>query len=163
MTPHTFVKVFDIFDSGFKDWTFPAFGLFFVTIGILMFSFPQIIKTSGKFFRYFYLGFAIFFTLIVYFSMYSKHQHHLMLAQENKWRLVEGPVENFVPMPFFGKGLESFSVSGVKFGYSDDLVIDGFNNTSSHGGPIKKDSYVRIWYDPSGNQILRLEIRYFKR
>ena len=34
MNPDRFVKVFDIVDSGFKDWTFPAFGLIFVVIGI---------------------------------------------------------------------------------------------------------------------------------
>ena len=40
-------------------------------------------------------------------------------------------------------------------------MTDGFNQTSSHGGPIKDNSYVRICYDPSGNVILRLEIRDF--
>jgi len=31
-----------------------------------------------------------------------------------------------------------------------------------NGGPIRSNSYVRIYYDPSGNVILRLEIRDFK-
>jgi hypothetical protein len=64
-------------------------------------------------------------------------------------------------MPYAGHAEESFSVSGVPFRYSDFQITDGFNNTSSHGGPIKSDSYVRICYDPSGNVILRLEIRDF--
>jgi hypothetical protein len=70
-------------------------------------------------------------------------------------------VENFVPMPHGGHAEESFSVSGIPFRYSDFQMTDGFNQTSSHGGPIKNDSYVRICYDPSGNVILRLEIRDF--
>ncbi len=41
-------------------------------------------------------------------------------------------------------------------------MTDAFNNTSSHGGPISKDSYVRICYDPKDNAILRLEIRGYK-
>ena len=61
-----------------------------------------------------------------------------------------------------GMHRESFAVDGVPFGYSDFIITDGFNNTSSHGGPIKSDSYVRICYDPSSHVILRLEIRDFK-
>jgi hypothetical protein len=168
-----FVKVFDVLDSGFKSWTFPAFGLIFVVIGLVNFFLPRIIKFTGipflnlqsksqKFFRYEFLGFALLWTSISFFSTYSEHLRHQRMAQENACRIVEGPVENFIPMPYTGHAQESFSVGGVQFRYSDFSVTDGFNNTSSHGGPINKDSYVRICYDPLGNQILRLEIRDFK-
>jgi len=59
-------------------------------------------------------------------------------------------------MPYTGHADESFNVAGVHFRYSDFGATDAFNNTASHGGPITKDSYVRICYDPSGNAILRL-------
>jgi hypothetical protein len=49
----------------------------------------------------------------------------------------------------------------VTFRYSDFGFSDGFNDTSSQGGPIRADQYVRICYDPAGNIILRLEIRDF--
>jgi hypothetical protein len=62
-------------------------------------------------------------------------------------------------MPYGGHGNESFSVRGVPFKYSDFVITGGFNNTASHGGPITRDAYVRICYDPSNNLILRLEIR----
>jgi hypothetical protein len=65
-------------------------------------------------------------------------------------------------MPYAGHALETFSVDGVPFGYSDFNITDGFNNTASHGGPIHGDSYVRICYDPKDSAILRLEIRDFK-
>lgn len=78
--------------------------------------------------------------------------------QENQCRIVEGPVEHFVT----GEKGESFSVAGVDFKYSDYVITDGFNNTSSHDGPINSSSYVRICYDPKDYAILRLEIRDFK-
>jgi hypothetical protein len=168
-----FVKVFDVLDSGFKDWTFSAIGLIFCAIGIAFLFSPKIIKAIGipyldfksgweRFFRYFFLGFAILWTVIAFSGTYFAHRRHQALVRENKCIVVEGPVENFVPMPFSGHAVESFSVSGVQFKYSDYAVTDGFNNTLSHGGPINKESYVRICYDPGGNQILRLEIRDFK-
>jgi hypothetical protein len=41
--------------------------------------------------------------------------------------------------------------------YSDYVVTAGFNNTASHGGPIRQDLPVRISY--VGNSIVKLEIR----
>ena len=167
------VKVFDVLDSGFRNWTFSAFGLIFVAIGIVIFFFPNMIRAVGipylnvqsrlrTFSRYGFIGFAILWTSIAFFATYSQYLRHKALAQENRCRVVEGPVEHFVPMPYAGHAQESFSVDGVPFRYSDFNVTDGFNNTSSHGGPISSDSYVRICYDPSGGVILRLEIRDFK-
>jgi hypothetical protein len=173
MNTEQFVKVFDVLDSGFRDWRFSAFGLIFVAIGIVIFVFPKIIKIAGipylnvrsksqALFRYSFLGFAVLWTVTSFFATYSMYLRHKALAQEDGCRVVEGPIEHFVPMPYGGHAQESFTVSGVPFKYSDFTITDGFNNTASHGGPITSDSYVRICYDPSGNVILRLEIRDFK-
>lgn len=167
-----FVKVFDVLDSGFKDWTFSAFGLIFIAIGIVIFFSPNVIRAAGipylnvqgrlqKFFRYGILGFAILWTAASFFGTYSAYLRHKAVAAENRCSIVEGPVQHFVPMPYGGHASETFSVNGVPFRYSDFMVTDGFNNTSSHGGPINGDSYVRICYDPSDGVILRLEIRDF--
>jgi hypothetical protein len=165
-----FVKVFDILDSGFRDWTFSAFGLIFVAIGIVILAFPRFLKAVGipylnlqsRFSRYFVLGFAILWTIVSFSLTYSGYLHHRSLVRENLCRVVEGPVEHFVPMPYGGHAQETFYVSGMRFSYSDFATTGGFNNTSSHGGPINASSYVRICYDPAGNVILRLEIRDFK-
>jgi tryptophan-rich sensory protein len=173
MNPDRFVKVFDVVDSGFKDWTFSAFGLIFVAIGIAFAFFPALIKATGipfldvqskfqRVLRFAFPLFAILWTVITFSMTYSQHLRHKSLAQGNGCRVVEGPVEQFVPMPYGGHAVESFSVSGISFRYSDFIVTDGFNNTASHGGPIRSDSYVRICYDPTGNVILRLEIRDFR-
>jgi hypothetical protein len=168
--PDRFVKVFDVLDSGFKDWKFAAFGLIFVAVGIAIFIFPRILEAvrmpylpsrSLTFLRYGFLGFALLWTALAFAGTYWVYLRHRALARENQCRLVEGPVERFVLMPYQGHGRESFTVSAVPFTYSDFEVTDAFNNTSSHGGPISGGEYVRICYDPSGNAILRLEIRDF--
>lgn len=153
-----FVKVFDILDTGFRDWAIPAFGLIFVVVGIVIFAFPRFLKTVGipylnlhsRFFRYSSLGFPILWTTWVFLLTYPGYLHHRSLVQENLCRVVEGPVAHFVPMPYGGHAQETFYVSGVRFSYSDFETTDGFNNTSSHGGPINASSYVRICYDPAG-------------
>jgi hypothetical protein len=167
-----FVKVFAVADRGY-NWSLPAFGCIFIIVGFFIAIFPRIIKTTGipflnfksklrSFHRYFFLGFGILWTAITFIGTYSQYLRHKSLVQDNKCRVVEGLVQNFVAMPFAGHAQESFSIAGVQFAYSDFVVTDGFNNASSHGGLIKADSYVRICYDPSGNIILRLEIRDFK-
>jgi hypothetical protein len=52
--------------------------------------------------------------------------------------------------------MESFCVSGVCFRYSDYVVTAGFNQTSSHGGPIRDGLPVRVTY--IGNTIVKLEV-----
>jgi hypothetical protein len=74
---------------------------------------------------------------------------------EGRYSIVEGPVTDFVPMPYQGHALESFTVSGHRFSHSD-VVTAGFRNTASNGGPIREGLYVRITY--TGNLILRLEV-----
>lgn len=74
-----------------------------------------------------------------------------------KAKVVEGPVEDFVPMPYGGHALERFSVGGVAFAYSDFVLTCGFRNTSSHGGPIHEGIGVRVHY--VGGDILKLEIK----
>jgi len=75
---------------------------------------------------------------------------------QGQYSTVEGTVTNFHPMPYSGHQEETFSVNGMQFSYSDYVLIPCFNNTSSHGGPIREGLRVRIAY--SGNCILKLEV-----
>src|SRR5580704_13659008 len=68
---------------------------------------------------------------------------------------VTGKVEHFRPMPYEGHPEESFSVAGHTFTYSDYVDTQCFNNTTSHGGPIREGLFVRIAY--TDNCILRIE------
>ena len=78
--------------------------------------------------------------------------------ESKNYNIVEGVVENFHPMPKSGHDTERFTVKNVKFEFSDfDLSKGGFNNTSSHGGPIREGLPVRIAY--KNGRILKLEIK----
>jgi hypothetical protein len=65
---------------------------------------------------------------------------------QGQYSTVEGTVTNFHPMPYSGHQNETFSVDGMQFSYSDYVLIPCFNNTSSHGGPIREGLRVRIAY-----------------
>jgi len=172
MTPDRFIKVFDVVDAGFRDWSFSAFGLIFIVAGVGIVLFPSIMRAvkipyfefelGGRKAGFFFIAFAILWTGGAFWQTYSQHLRHAALVEQNQCTIVEGRVQNFVPMPYAGHASESFSVSGVSFRYSDFNVTDAFNNTASHGGPINANSYVRICYDPQDNAILRLEIRGFE-
>jgi hypothetical protein len=70
--------------------------------------------------------------------------------------VVEGVVTQFHPMPVTGHDVESFVVAGKRFRYSDYIHRAGFNQTSSHGGPIHEGVLVRIHF--LGEDIAKLEI-----
>jgi hypothetical protein len=71
-------------------------------------------------------------------------------------QVVEGVVTEFHPMPPTGHDVESFVIAGKRFQYSDFLHRAGFNQTSSHGGPIHEGALVRIYY--LGEDIAKLEV-----
>jgi hypothetical protein len=98
----------------------------------------------------------------VLFQNWSTYSAFQNLAQTGKCEVVEGKVTHFIPMPYSGGGVEKFTVNGVPFQYTDYDAQPGFNNTQSHGGPIREGLSVRIGYTyvPRWlkNTILRLEI-----
>ena len=90
-------------------------------------------------------------------NVYHKQQMCRDTLAAGTYAVVEGKVENFKPMPKTGHSQESFTVNGVRFLYSDyDVSQGGFNNTASHGGPIRSGLPVRIAYQ--NGRILRLEV-----
>jgi hypothetical protein len=90
-------------------------------------------------------------------TIYHDHQRARQQLQSGDCQVVEGTVEQFHPMPYHGHALESFTVNGVRFEYSDfDDSKPGFNNTTSHGGPIRAGMRVRLHY--RGPSILQIEV-----
>jgi hypothetical protein len=65
-------------------------------------------------------------------------------------------VTHFRPMPVTGHGVESFVVGGKRFQYSDFAMRAGFDETRSHGGPVREGLHVRIHY--FGDDIAKLEV-----
>lgn len=153
--------VFDVATAGYKSWTFPAFGLIFIAIGTGLFLFRNKWPSQWKNrpnakFTYLYLGFAVLWTSITFFSTFKEYLSLLAAEKNGSYKVVEGNITNFVPMPGTGHAMEKFCVNNACFSYSDYVVTDGFNNTTSHGGPIHEGLPVRVTY--IGNKIIRLEV-----
>jgi hypothetical protein len=163
-TDTTYVTVFDVADAGYKSAGFPAFGLIFVVLGILLVVFRRKLprwntrsRAARIIFPYGFLCFAVLWTLVTFVTTYSDYRKASRARAADTAHVVEGLVTNFVPMPVTGHAMESFCVSDVCFKYSDYAVTAGFNQTSSHGGPIRQGLPVRITY--LGNTIIKLEVR----
>lgn len=160
-----YVLVFDAGARGYSTWTFAAAGLPLVAIGIGLVRYrealakrltghvsPRVARALG----YSFLGFALLWTGLVFTATRSESKTLRDALQNGSAEVVEGRVEGFVPMPYTGHARERFTVCGVPFSYSDYEVTEGFNRTSSHGGPLREGSWVRITH--VGNLIGRLEI-----
>jgi len=153
------------FDASQKspDLWFIVPGLAFIIIGALLIVFPnnpflaRVPRWWSKTFPILFIGFACVWTVVAGVGILG----HWLTARNTPANLVEGPVENFHPMPFTGHDTEHFTVEGVRFDYSDYEITPGFNQTRSHGGPIRPGLYVRIHYvtlSGEGATIVKLEI-----
>lgn len=103
---------------------------------------------ASKIIAYYFFGFALLwttFSFVVTWREYSRLYNAIVTGHA---RLVEGVVTDFSPMPVTGHAMERFCVSDSSacFEYSDYVVTSGFNNSSSHGGPIRAGLRVRVTY-----------------
>lgn len=157
-----YVTVFDISQKPF-EWWWPAFCFFFAIIGIAFIKFGDRLGVSKdvKWVGWFFVIFGSGTTLAVLSLTYSTYREYLNVYRTGQYSVAEGVVEDFHPMPYEGHQSECFRVDKAKFCYSDYEVSPGFNQSASHGGPIRAGLPVRIAYYQDGLQesILRLEIR----
>jgi hypothetical protein len=106
------------------------------------------------------IGIGIFLIVAVLHKMKENRDAMMNLVETGQVHVVEGLVENFHPMAQAGHDMERFTVQGENFAYSDYVITGGFNNASSHGGPMKSGLPVRITYvdGNAGRVIVKLEI-----
>ena len=159
MVPDTQYRVvFDLSQKGFQ-WWFPALGLIFLVIGGVMIwvGRHKHWPLSRSFVGYSMVGFACFWSGTVFATTYHDYLNVRSAYQQGQFSVVEGPVTAFDPMPYEGHRDECFSVKSERFCYSDYGVTAGFNNSTSHGGPIREELFVRVSY--IGHTIVRLEVR----
>ena len=152
--------VFDVAQSGYRQWPFALFGLIFVVVGFAM---PALLRMGimrkgpgwmQKWFpRIFVVG-GTLWTVAALTSTLVDYRKDVDALQNGRAQVVEGRVDRFSQVPTKS---ESFDVNGVKFQYSDSLIIAGFNHTAFYGGPIRERLPVKIWY--WHGQILRLQIK----
>ena len=159
---HVYHTVFDVTQAGYKSWYFPSFGLVFVILGLFL---PTLIRKGvfrrttpamSKWFPRVFLGFAIFWTFTAFVGTFTDYRRAISAMQMNRAAIAEGVIADFHQMPFEGHKDESFRVKEVTFHYSDYGITAGFNNTSSHGGPIREGIRVKIWH--LDGEILRLDV-----
>jgi hypothetical protein len=155
--------VFDIASEGYKSWSFPTFGFLFITIGIGLVLIRKNLPgwwgkhpTASNFFTFCFLSFSVLWTAVSFVTTYQDYVSLSTAEQTNRVHVAEGVVTNFKPMPATGHAMERFCVSNKCFEYSDYVITGGFNNTSSHGGPIREGLSVRVSY--VGDSIIKLEI-----
>ncbi len=156
--------VFDAAAAGPRLWWFAAFGLIFVAMGWIMVRSPRVLVAAGlirwpadrRLFRWFFFLFACIWTAFATIGVFGGYLLSVYNLSAGRFSTVTGRVEHFQPMPAQGHAMETFDVAGVPFSYSDYVVTPGFNQTASHGGPIREGLPVRIAY--WGDLILRLEI-----
>jgi hypothetical protein len=154
--------VFDVATAGDQSGNFLVIGLFLVVSGLIAVALRNRLsawrKTSGgtKVFPFVFLGFGVLWTLLSLSAIHRQHDHLTAPQDDKRVHVVEGVVTNFAPMPFSGHTRERFCVSSECFEYSDYIVTGGFNNTSSHGGPIREGLPVRVTY--RDRTIVKLEI-----
>ena len=78
-------------------------------------------------------------------NVFASHFRCARRLRTGDFRVAEGTITNFVPMPYGGHTSERFIVGRTEFSYSDfDLSKGGFRHTASHGGPLRQGLYVRI-------------------
>lgn len=142
---------------------------------IIIFLFPRIMRkyveatnvTVNMRYVHIFCRYAFVFVLVLalvttsfQINMYNKT---VGAYRKGDYKIAEGYVENFVPMPYEGRGNEeSFEINGVKFSYSDYSIQSGYHNSKSHGGVIQGNGqHLRIGYvyynEIYGNVIVYIE------
>jgi hypothetical protein len=160
----TYTTVFDASQHRYENfWSLTPI-LIFVAIGAMLVFWPvplrlnlpqNLRERAGKIFSWCFFIFSLLVAMALPGTL-LEYQRATSDLREGRYSVVEGPVTDFVPMPYEGHAQESFTVNGHRFSYSDYIMTAGFRKTASHGGPIREGLYVRISY--SGNLILRLEV-----
>ncbi len=164
--------IFNAADFQVNNWTFMPVPLILTVVGIFLIKFsgkPKVTWYSNWpphpiFAWFFFLFVASISVVIIGLQVNQWLEIRAAVAQHN-YHVVNGPVQDFKPMPREGHAEESFSVSGVRFSYSDFEVTQGFRNTEAYGGPIHANSRVRLGYicrpsetDCSNPLIIKVEI-----
>jgi len=152
--------VFDVEQSGYRHWGFAASGLVFVAVGFAMpalFRLGIIPKSPAwmqKWLPRVFVGFATLWTAAAFVGTFVDYRKAVNALHSGQAKVVEGRVDHYAQV---ANKSESFEVNGVKFWYSDGVLIAGFNHTAVEGGPIRQGLPVRISY--WNGQILRLQIK----
>lgn len=150
----SYVVVFDAARSGLKDTEVVVIGVVNIILGAILLATIRYAPTYWKRGYRVAVGLGFLVSGLVVGSV--PYRDYWLARHHGRAQVVAGVVSYFVPMPVNGHAMETFCVKGKCFCYSDYVLTPGFNNTSSHGGPMKLGISVRVIY--VGNTIMKLEI-----
>jgi hypothetical protein len=153
--------VFDLASTGYKTWGFSLVGLALAIVGAFLVRYRAHLSMRGprvfaRAFPFVFFGFATLWTLVTFGSTFAEYWSLRSAVRDGRVSMIEGTVKQFKPMPYTGHARERFCVQDTCFEYSDFIVTSGFNNTSSHGGPIREGLRVRVTH--VRGTIVRLEL-----
>ena len=152
-----YTVLFDVSQSANRSAHAAALGLVFIALGLAFVLFRRHLPSgTPRIFPFLFLGFALTWTSLVFFGTASDFPNLSAALRDGQCEVTEGTVTQFHPMPYEGHQNESFVVGGKRFEYSDYDSRAGFNQSQSHGGPIREGLHVRIHH--VGNSIARLEV-----
>lgn len=144
-----------------------AFGLCFTKILKFYEGFSKIVIPirHRKWIIMIWSSFVAVFCVITIFAVANGYYNIVVPYQKGDYKVIEGKVENYNPMPYEGHKLESFEVNGIQFEYSDFTVSFGYHHAASHGGVISKNGMnVKIGYVEYNhkNEIVQIEVKDIK-
>jgi hypothetical protein len=149
----TFDTVLDITQQPYP-WRYPALGLIFLIVGAVWSLFrwddPKALRRWSPRFS---VGLGAVWMVFGFVSTFSEWSLGRRAVRDRTALVVEGPVENYVPMPSHGRGRERFTIRGVAFSYFANDVSATFKNATYS---IWEGRYVRVHY--LDNAILKLEV-----
>ena len=136
-----FVEYFNLLNSGYKSFSFSIVGIIFIIIGIVSIFFILRFKKKVTIlvrrwkamliFMCLWTVFAVFWVGLSLSSTFSEYLELRGVLLNNEYKVVEGYVDSYHPMPYAGHEHETFTVQGVNFSYSDYEVTNAFNNIIS--------------------------------
>jgi len=148
-----YVTIFEIAKQDFP-WWFVSLGLIAFCIGLIVFFFVPLLR--AKFVAAAFMILGLGWSLLSYSSARRQFtSYHASYAKGN-FSVIEGKVENFVPMLPNGHSAERFTLGRIKFSYAEGIITPCFHHTQPHGGPMRDGLQVRISY--VDDCILKLEV-----
>ena len=105
---------------------------------------------------------AIFLSILVGISQYISYKEIVAQIEKGNIHVEEGKISDYKPIDSSNHGsLESFSLNGVKFAYSDYHRISGYHHACANGGIIcLEGQQVRLSYYTKKelNYIIKIEV-----
>lgn len=152
--------VFDVMSGDSAGWWFVLAGLAPICAALVILAARRWVPDLGwrgeGWLPFLLIVLGIAWMLGTFSTIHGARTGLRLALREGRFEVVEGTVTNFSPMPYEGHRDETFEVDGHRYAYSDYVLTQGFNNTASHGGPIREGLRVRI--ADVGGIIARLEI-----